>query len=100
MPVELLLRAGAPLDVFDAAGHTPVHLASASVGGADCLTAIARTVGSEVLDIPDAQGLTPLMHACFRGNEASIKLLLKKKVSAKGKSRVHLSLWKRLPPPG
>lgn len=85
--IELLLRSGAPLDVLDMNGLTPVHTA-AIIEGQEALSAIAKVVGSDVLNLPDARGLTPLMHACTYGNETSVKFLLKRKVHYK---RRHIS---------
>ena len=77
--IELLLRSGGLLDIPDADGLTPIHIASI-VDSQDALNAIVKVVGSEVLNLQDMRGLTPLMHACIYGNEGNVKLLLKKKV--------------------
>ena len=77
--IELLLRSGGLLDILDANGLTPIHIASI-VDSQDALNAIVKVVGSEVLNLQDMRGLTPLMHACIYGNEGNVKLLLKKKV--------------------
>lgn len=78
--VEMLIRSGGVLDISDANGLTPVHIAS-SVESQDALNVITKMVGNEILDLPGTNGLTPLMSACVYGNEATVKLLLKKKVS-------------------
>ena len=77
--VELLIRSGGVLDISDANGLTPVHIAS-SVESQEALNAITKVVGNEILDLADARGVTPLMSACLYGNETTVKLLLKKKV--------------------
>ena len=79
--VDYLIGCGAELDLVDTRGLTPLHIAGI-VEGAESLEAIIRRVGgADVLDIQDSRGLTPLMHACNYGNLASVKLLLRKKVS-------------------
>ena len=78
--VEMLIRNGCLLDVLDGDGLTPIHLASI-VDSKEPLTAIGKVVGGgEVLDLPDVQGLTPLMYACSYGREENVKFLVKKKV--------------------
>ena len=79
--IELLIRGGGILDILDGGGLTPIHTACIAESP-DGLNAIIKVVGNEVLNLPDARGLTPLMHACSYGNEATVKLLLKKKVCA------------------
>ena len=75
--VEFLIRSGGQLD---GSGLTPIHLASI-VESKEPLVAITKVVGGgEVLDLPDGQGLTPLMYACSYGNEENVKFLIKKKV--------------------
>ena len=58
---------------------TPVHLAAIQIQS-DVLNVICDIVGSEILELPDATGLTPLMHACVSGSEECVKFILKKKV--------------------
>jgi len=77
--IEFLIRSGGILDTADASGLTPIHIASI-VDSPDALNAIVKVVGSEVLNLSDVRGLTPLMHACLYGNEGNVRLLLKKKV--------------------
>ena len=78
--VEFLIKSGAPLDIQDSAGLTPIHLAGI-VESKEPMAAIAKVVGGgEVLDLPNTQGLTPLMYACAYGNEETVKFLVKKKV--------------------
>ena len=58
---------------------TPVHLAS-SLPTSDVLATICDIVGSAVLELTDASGLTPLMHACVNGSEDCVDFIVKKKV--------------------
>ena len=77
--IELLLQSGAVLDLNDASGMTPIHLASI-VGAQEALGAMVKLAGGAVLSLPDASGVTPLMYVCAYGNETLVKYLLKKKV--------------------
>ena len=78
--VELLLQNEAVLDLSDANGMTPIHLASI-MGAREALGVMVKLAGAAVLSLPDASGVTPLMYACAYGNETLTKYLLKKKVS-------------------
>ena len=64
---------------LQSSGATPVHIAATLVQSS-VLDTICNKVGSEVLDIQDALGLTALMHACISGSEECVKFILKKKV--------------------
>ena len=77
--IELLLRSGALLDTMDTAGLMPLHYA-AIIESKESLASICKVLGNSVLDLPDANGMTTLMHACSYGNEENAKFLLKKKV--------------------
>jgi len=57
--IELLLQSGAVLDLNDASGMTPIHLASI-VGAQETLGAMVKLAGGAVLSLPDASGVTPL----------------------------------------
>lgn len=61
-------------------GLTPVHLAASNVSSSSVLSAICDLVGSEVLELTDPSGLTPLMHACASGSETCVEFIVKKKV--------------------
>lgn len=74
--------------LFYYVGLTPVHLAS-SLPTSDMLATICDIVGSDVLELTDASGLTPLMHACVNGNEACIDFIVKKKVWIKSPFLFH-----------
>lgn len=44
------------------------------------LNTICDIVGSIVLELTDAAGLTPIMYACVNGSEACVEFIIKKKV--------------------
>ena len=98
--VELLLKYEAVLDSPDMRGNlsekpllynydtflvhtglTPIHIAG-SLDTKEVLAAICNLVGNEVLDIPDASGMTSLLHACRAGWEETVKFIIKKKVQS------------------
>lgn len=60
-------------------GLTPIHIAG-SLDNKEVLATICNLVGNEVLDIPDASGMTSLLHACRGGCEETVKFIVKKKV--------------------
>ena len=79
--IELLLLNDAVLDLSDADGMTPIHLASIA-GSRESLAVMVKLAGDAVLSLPNAStGMTPLMYACGYGNDILTKYLLKKKVS-------------------
>ncbi len=70
----LLIDRGARADQFaPALGMAPMHIAAAT--GADVLEVLLSGRRADV-NLPDADGRTPLHHAVQRGDIASVKLLL------------------------
>ena len=78
--IEFLLLNDAVLDLNDVEGMTPIHLASVA-GSRESLAVMVKFAGEAVLSLPNATtGMTPLMYACFYGDEILTKYFMKKKV--------------------
>ncbi|MGE0100660.1 MAG: ankyrin repeat domain-containing protein [Hydrogenophaga sp.] len=71
--VEILLRAGAEVDVQDPNGRNPLHHA-AQGGHADAIRELLR--GRVKVDVQDPNGQTPLHHAAKGGHQGAIQALL------------------------
>ena len=72
-PARLLLEAKAQVDILDAEGRTPLHLA-AQRGTADIVEALVAS-GAEA-DARDGDGYTPLHMAARAGQRATLRALL------------------------
>ncbi len=88
--IELLLSNGAAPDIVDTNGHTPVHLAAVWESVDSGLGAFVRVVGGSVLDLRDAQGLTPIMHSAAYASTHNVKFLLHKKVHTHTHTHTHV----------
>ena len=71
--VRRLLALGAPVDLADFGGYSPLWWASHM--GHEAVAEALLAAGA-VADLPDARGVTPLMDASFQGHAAVVRLLL------------------------
>ncbi|XP_065891781.1 inversin-B-like isoform X2 [Dysidea avara] len=91
--LELLLRSNnVNVEQCNSEGQTVAHVA-ASQNSPDMLQAVTRNC-AQLLQSSDSRGITPLMYACGYGIDASVKFLIKKKVSldavdSDGKGCIH-----------
>lgn len=77
--LELLLKTGqVDAGEINNDGQTIAHI-SAAQSSAEMLQVVAR-YRAELLQSPDARGITPLMYACGYGIDTNVKFLIKKKV--------------------
>lgn len=77
--LELLLKSGhVDAGESNTDGQTIAHI-SATQLSPDMLQVVAR-YRPELLQYPDARGITPLMYACGYGIDTNVKFLIKKKV--------------------
>lgn len=78
--LELLLKSG-QVDAGESNndGQTIAHIAAAQLSP-EMLQVVARN-RVELLQSPDARGITPLMYACGYGIDTNVKFLIKKKVT-------------------
>lgn len=77
--IELLLKNGAKLDCLTVDGKNPLHFAAIK-GHAGVLKSLLESAQMNVLDVnvPDAQGKTPLHYAIFSENLDAARLLVQK----------------------
>jgi ankyrin repeat protein len=91
--IDFFCQKESDVQAQDGEGRLPVHLA-ATCEQKEGLQVLFKAYGSNVLELVDVGGLTPLMYACASSLEESIKYLLKKKVNVlaednDGKSCLH-----------
>lgn len=83
--VKLLLHSGAAINAADSTGATAVAFAASMPGNIACLRPLIDA-GADC-DVPDTQGVTPLMRAAEKADGDQVVLLLNSGASPVGKSR-------------
>ncbi|HEY4255464.1 MAG TPA: ankyrin repeat domain-containing protein, partial [Chlamydiales bacterium] len=92
---EILLKAGANLEVPDSKGNTVLHIAAFN-GKTDIVQLFAANKG--LLEAKNKQGLTPLFLAAYSGHRATCEILLKaganvECTNSNGRNVLHIAVF-------